>query len=156
MNDAVTSAEMSVFSIAADAKLDPSPINPRWILLGSPSARKKILSVSADEAATILVWDCSSGRFNWFYNIDETAYIIEGSAQLKDSSGKTYSVRAGDLLYFPSGSRVEWFVDSYIRKVAFLRDPHSAKWIFLRSVYRRIMSIMRVKHSSPSKSMFDS
>jgi hypothetical protein len=70
-----------------------------------------------------LVWDCTAGRFNWFYDIDETVYVIEGSALIKNESGEARLVAAGDTILFRAGSRAEWTVDKYIRKIAFFRNP---------------------------------
>src|SRR5476651_2157954 len=93
--------------------LDAAPINPKWILEGKPVARNKVLSTSADGTATTLIWDCTAGRFNWIYSIDETLYILEGSVTLKDPAGNSRLVVAGDTVFFPAGSQAEWTVDSY-------------------------------------------
>ena len=52
--------------------LNPSPIHPSWILEGNPVARNRLISSSADGTASALIWDCTAGRFNWFYDVDET------------------------------------------------------------------------------------
>ena len=107
---------------ASSAELKPSPITSGWILEGTPTARIKVLSTSADGTASTVLWDCTAGKFNWFYNIDETVYVLQGSVTLKDNSG-TRLVGAGESVFFPAGSSAEWTVDSYIKKVAFLRIP---------------------------------
>ncbi len=107
----------------AGVSLDPLPINSAWVLEGSPTANAKVISRSSDGTARTLVWDCSAGRFNWFYDIDETVYVIEGSAHIKNAAGETKLVSAGDTILFRAGSRAEWTVDKYIRKIAFFRNP---------------------------------
>ena len=47
--------------------LEPSPINRDWILEGDPRARAILLSRSADGTASTFIWDCTAGRFNWYY-----------------------------------------------------------------------------------------
>ena len=61
------------------------PVNPAWVLEGNPVARIEHLSSSADGSASTYFWDCTAGRFNWFYNFDETLHILEGSVTLKFS-----------------------------------------------------------------------
>src|SRR5664279_4983395 len=56
--------------------LSSAAINPNWILEGNPVARNKLLFESADGTATTWLWDCTAGRFNWFYDIDETVHLI--------------------------------------------------------------------------------
>ena len=107
----------------AGIKLDPLPIRPEWVLEGAPVTNAKVISNSSDGTARTLVWDCTAGRFNWFYDIDETVYVIEGSAHIKNESGESRLVSAGDTVLFRAGSKAEWTVDKYIRKIAFFRNP---------------------------------
>ncbi len=103
--------------------LEDSAIAEDWIIAGKPVARCKRLSGSADGTSSTWIWDCTAGRFIWNYRIDETAYIIEGSMVIKDQTGRSRTVKAGDTIYFPAGSSAEWTVERYVRKVAFLRAP---------------------------------
>jgi uncharacterized protein len=108
---------------AVQVTLSPSPIRAGWVLEGNPIARNKLLSVSADGAARSYIWDCTAGRFNWFYEADETIYVIEGGVVVKDSSGAVRRLVAGDTFLFPAGARTEWHVETYIRKFAIIRSP---------------------------------
>jgi uncharacterized cupin superfamily protein len=126
---------------AADFRL--SPINPAWILEGKPVARVALLSSSADGTASTYYWDCTAGRFNWFYGFDETLHILEGSVTLKDHVGRSRLVVAGDTVFFPAGSSAEWTVDKYIRKLAFCRTPLPGFLISLRGVARRLKRLAR-------------
>jgi uncharacterized cupin superfamily protein len=110
------------FGIASVA-LSPLPIRPQWILDGTPLAQYKILSTSADGTAKTIVWDCTAGRFNWYYDMDETVYVLEGSVVIKDETGVARRVVSGETIVFHAGARVEWTVERYIRKIAFLRTP---------------------------------
>lgn len=104
--------------------LGPAGINPDWILEGNPVARNHLLSRSADGNASTWIWDCTAGKFNWYYDVDETVYLIEGSVTIKDhATGTPRHVTAGDTVFFPTGSSAEWEVDTYVRKIAFLRAP---------------------------------
>jgi len=116
--------------------LGPAGINPNWILEGNPIARNKLLSQSADGAATSYIWDCTAGRFNWFYDVDETIYVIEGGVVVKDVTGIARRLSAGDTIFFPAGTRAEWHVEDYIRKVAFCRVPLPRPVVLAKRVYR--------------------
>jgi uncharacterized cupin superfamily protein len=122
--------------------LNACPIRAAWILEGNPVARNKVVSASQDGTASTVIWDCTAGRFNWFYSIDETVYVLEGSVRLKDANGSRL-VAAGDSVFFPAGSSAEWTVDTYIRKLAFLRQPLSAKYLKLRDFVRRTKQLLK-------------
>jgi uncharacterized protein len=131
----------AVFS-KADVNLKPSPINPDWIIEGKPEARNAILSRSDDQTACTIVWDCSRGKFNWYYDFDETIHIIEGSVTIEDGHGPARTFGPGDVIFFPAGSHGVWTVDNYVRKVAFCRRilPDAVGMIVkvLRSVKHRL------------------
>ena len=116
--------------------LNPSPIHPEWVIEGNPIARNKVLSSSADGTASTLIWDCSAGRFNWFYDVDETIYVIEGGVVIRDAGGAARRLSAGDTIFFPAGVRAEWHVEDYIRKIAFCRVPLPRPIVFARRGYR--------------------
>jgi|ERR1700733_2301101 uncharacterized cupin superfamily protein len=120
-----------------------NPINSAWILDGTPLARAELLSSSADGTASTYFWDCTAGRFNWFYSFDETFHILEGSVTLKYPSGVSRRVAAGDTVFFPAGSSAEWTVDNYVRKIAFCRTPIPGYLNAARQVARRLKRAMR-------------
>jgi uncharacterized protein len=120
-----------------------NPINAAWILDGQPQARIELLSSSADGTASTYFWDCTAGRFNWFYSFDETFHILEGEVTLKDPAGNSRRVTAGDTVFFPVGSSAEWTVDKYVRKLAFCRVPLPRSLIFARGVARRVKRALR-------------
>jgi uncharacterized cupin superfamily protein len=104
----------------ADISLEPAPIKVSWVLEGDPQARNGLLFKSDDGTAWTMVWDCTAGRFNWFYNCDETAHVLEGSVTVTTEAGTT-TIEAGGAMFFPAGSWATWQVDTYVRKVAFVR-----------------------------------
>jgi len=103
-------SEFSIRSGAAPVAWKLCPIAADWILEGKPIARIELLSSSADGTASTYFWDCTAGRFNWFYSFDETLHILEGSVELKDGAGTPRRVVAGDTILFPAGSQAEWTV----------------------------------------------
>lgn len=115
-----------------------SPINGAWILEGNPLARGKLLSTSTDGMASTFLWDCTAGRFNWYYELDETVYLLEGSVVIKDSMGERHQLRAGDSFLFKAGTQFEWTIEDYVRKVAFCRVPMSRKILAAKRLYQAL------------------
>jgi uncharacterized protein len=115
--------ETSIRIATTPAKFKLQPIQPDWILEGNPIARIELLSSSADGEAGTYYWDCTAGRFNWFYSFDETLCLLEGDVTLKFPTGRSQRVSAGDVIFFPAGASAEWTVDKYVRKLAFCRTP---------------------------------
>ena len=123
-------------------QLGPAPIRAGWILEGNPVARNRFLSTSADRSASTYIWDCTAGRFNWHYDIDETVCVLEGSVLIKDHAGVTRILKAGDTAFFPAGSSAEWNVEAYVRKVAFLRTPLPRSVLLAKRVYHALKRLL--------------
>ncbi len=101
--------------------LAPRPIEPEWIIEGHPRAQCSVLSTSADGLASTLVWECSEGKFNWYYDFDETILILEGSVVLESDSLPPTRYGPGDVIFFRDGAHARWHVESHVRKLAFCR-----------------------------------
>jgi hypothetical protein len=140
------------------SELRDTPIRPAWILEGTPKARTKILSEgSTDGTAFMVMWDCTAGRFNWFYDVDETVYILEGSVALTLPSGATHRLVAGSTYYFAHGTQAQWRVDQYIRKVAFCHAPMSAKLRLAKRMFSTLKRLGRPGSPAEDRSkMFES
>jgi uncharacterized cupin superfamily protein len=103
------------------ADLRPSPIEPSWIISGDPKASNAVLSRSEDGTASTIVWHCTEGMFNWYYDIDETIHILEGAVVLESDTMKPTRFGAGDVVFFKKGAHARWRVDGHVRKIAFCR-----------------------------------
>lgn len=101
----------------------PAPIEPSWILNGTPTARFAEHSHGADDAAITGVWDCTAGEFRWHFGWDETVLILEGEVLVTADDGTERVLRAGDVAYFAAGSWYTWRIDTYLKKLAFCRKP---------------------------------
>jgi uncharacterized protein len=110
-----------VISAAATVELAPAPIDPEWILEGTPEARSKYLIGSCDGVLSIMAWSCTAGRFNWYYSVDETVHVISGEVFVTNERGKECRVGPGDVVFFPAGSRSTWRVPVHVRKLAVCR-----------------------------------
>ena len=108
----------------ANVDLKPSPIEPSWIIEGTPEARSHRLSTSACGTATTLIWSCTKGKFNWYYDLDETIMILEGSTVIESDGMPPKSYGAGDVVFFREGARAKWHIEKYVKKVAFLRQTN--------------------------------
>ncbi len=133
-------------------ELKNSPIRPSWILEGTPTARVAVLSEgSTDGSAFTVMWDCTAGRFNWFYAIDETVHILEGDVILTLPSGATLQLVAGSTHFFGRGTQARWQVDRYVRKVAFCHEPMSAKLMAAQRVFRTLKRVVRLESAPQSR-----
>ncbi|SAL40714.1 cupin [Caballeronia peredens] len=122
-----------------DVLLRPDPIDPAWILEGNPVARSGLWSQSRDTTTSFWVWDCTAGRFNWYFDADETVYVIEGEVIITSEGQEPRSLRAGHAALFYAGTRSEWHVPKYVRKHAILR-PHISKPVLLALKMSRKLS----------------
>jgi uncharacterized protein len=113
------------------------PIHASWILEGLPKARVAVISDgSSDASAFTVMWDCTAGRFNWFYSIDETVYILEGAVTVTFPSGVKRHLTPGSSIFFARGTEAQWQVDNYVRKVAFCHEPMSTKLFLAKRLFR--------------------
>jgi uncharacterized protein len=133
-------------------KFVANPVRAEWILEGSPVARIQLLSTSEDGTASTYFWDCTAGRFNWFYAFDETFHILEGEVTLKDAAGESRRVVAGDTVFFPLGSAAEWTVHQYVRKLAFCRVPVPQMLTTARNMVRSVRRMVGGNSSEKSGS----
>jgi uncharacterized cupin superfamily protein len=101
--------------------LTPRPIEPSWIIEGNPAARSCVLSQSADGLASTIVWECSEGKFNWYYDFDETILILEGAIVLENDAMRPTRYGPGDVIFFKDGAYAKWHVEGRVKKLAFCR-----------------------------------
>lgn len=112
-----------ISNYSALMELTSAPIKPAWILEGTPAARNRVIAPSTDRFGWTMLWDCTAGKFNWHYSLDETVHIIDGSVTVTDSDGTVMVLKPGDIAFFPKGSVAHWHVENYVRKVAYCQKP---------------------------------
>lgn len=61
-------------------------------------------------------WECEPSTFDWEYDTDETAYVLDGKVKVNTPSGEV-EINKGDLVTFPKGLKCTWNVIEKIRKV---------------------------------------
>ncbi|MBR0829105.1 DUF861 domain-containing protein [Bradyrhizobium manausense] len=111
-----------------NVELKPAPIEPSWIIEGNPQASSHALSTSADGTATSLIWHCTEGKFNWYYDFDETIMILEGSIVLESDGLPPKRYGVGDVIFFRDGAHAKWHVEGHVKKIAFCRKT-SPIWL---------------------------
>jgi uncharacterized cupin superfamily protein len=134
------------------ARLAPSAINTDWILEGAPAARSSVLSRSADQTACTIMWECTAGKFRWFYDFDETIHFLEGSVVIDDGDGPR-RLGPGDVVFFPAGSSAVWTVETYVRKLAFCRKILPAPIGAAVKAFRAVRDAMRGGRTAGSSLM---
>ncbi len=141
------------FSIGK-VELASGPIRRSWVLEGNPISCNKLLSYSADGTASTMIWDCTAGRFNWYYDVDETLCVLEGSVIIKDAAGTTHRLGVGDTVFFPAGSHAEWHVEDYVRKVAFIRTPLPGPVVFVKRGFKFLRRVLLGREKNAGPAMF--
>src|ERR1700733_174924 len=131
-----------VFTFPADVELIDAPISPHWITEGTPRARAARLAISADGTSTVMAWSCSAGRFTWNYVLDEALHVISGEAFVTDEKGEVRRLGPGDMVYFPAGSRSNWYIPHEIRKVAFCRQSMPRPLGVMLRTWNKLVDLM--------------
>ena len=102
-----------------DVELLPAPIEPSWIIEGDPQATSCTLSRSTDGLGSNIVWHCTEGKFNWYYDFDETILILEGSIVLESEGMPPKRYGPGDVIFFKDGAHAKWHVEGHVKKLAY-------------------------------------
>jgi uncharacterized cupin superfamily protein len=122
--------------------LAPRPIERSWILEGNPQASCCILSQSADGLATTMVWHCTEGKFNWFYDFDETILILDGSIVLESDGLAPTRYVAGDVIFFRDGAHAKWHVQGHVKKLAFCRKTSPVWFGFALRAFLKLKKVL--------------
>jgi uncharacterized protein len=131
-----------IFADPATVALDPVPIEPGWIVDGTPQARARELARSADGTSVVIAWSCTAGRFNWHYGVDEMVHVISGEVFVTDDGGVERRLGPGDMAFFPAGSRSLWHVPVAVRKLAVCRHALPKSLGFAVRAWRRLIALV--------------
>lgn len=116
-----------------------TPLPPAWILEGNPTARSAPIAKAEDSNLSCGLWDCQAGKFRFIYNCDEIVHILEGEVTIEEK-GATYTLKAGDVAFFPEGLETFWTVPKYVKKFAIFR---SVREPLLDRIYMRVKKIIK-------------
>ena len=136
--------------------LTPRPIEPSWIIEGKPDATWCVLSKSADGLASTMVWHCTAGKFNWYYDFDETILILEGGIVLESDTMPPTRYGPGDVIFFKDGAHARWHIESHVKKLAFCRKTQPVWLGFALRVVLKLKKIMMPAGARPAASLMGS
>jgi hypothetical protein len=142
----------SIETAHCEMVLDASPIEPSWIIEGHPEARSRLVSTSACNTASTLIWSCTEGKFNWYYDFDETIVILEGSIVLESEGMPPKRYGVGDVILFRNGAHAKWHVEKYVKKVAFCHLNSRFPRGFAVHVVKKLKSL--IARTSPAMAAY--
>ncbi|MFM2418703.1 MAG: hypothetical protein RL385_3426 [Pseudomonadota bacterium] len=116
------SASTAVRLPGADDLLEPAPIPADWVREGEPCASSRFLTRSPDGGLATGIWECTPGRFRWFFGVDEVVVILFGSG-IARVGDVVHELKPGVTVYFPVGTESEWTIHQKLRKHFIHRDP---------------------------------
>jgi uncharacterized protein len=148
----VSRALIEVANTATNLK--PSPIEPSWIIEGNPIAQSSLLSKSADGQAWTVVWQCSEGKFHWYYDVDETVLILEGSIVLENDAMHPTRYGPGDVIFFKKDADAKWHVEGHVRKLAFCRKTQPVLLGFALRAFSKIKRTLMPARKLKSTAFF--
>jgi uncharacterized cupin superfamily protein len=107
-------AEPPVAAIpAADAELEPDPLDPDQVIAGDPQTSAAVLATTPSGAESG-VWRCTPGTFR-DVEADETFVVLEGRATIEWDGGAV-EVGPGDVCALAAGTETVWTVHETILK----------------------------------------
>ncbi|MBN2485547.1 MAG: cupin domain-containing protein [Bacteroidales bacterium] len=61
-------------------------------------------------------WSKEVSEFPWFYDDQETCFILEGEAEVSDEKGNIIRFKAGDMVQFEEGLECVWKITRAVKK----------------------------------------
>ncbi len=62
------------------------------------------------------IWTKEVSEFSWFYDDQETCYLLEGDVVVTPDDGAPVEIKKGDLVTFPKGMSCTWNIRSDVKK----------------------------------------
>ncbi|MGE5226945.1 MAG: cupin domain-containing protein [Planctomycetaceae bacterium] len=91
----------------------------------SPGAEREVLT-SADGRYTTGLWEREPDTWSFERPYHEVAVILEGEADIETPDGAVHTVRAGDVLVTPKGSKGTWRIREKLVKFYAIYDAPEA------------------------------
>ncbi len=131
----------NVAGFSTQVELRSAPIDPQWIVEGAPHARNHVLWNSTDRTGWAMVWDCTAGKFEWHYTVDELVHVLEGGMTVTGTDGVPRTYKAGDVVFFPAGIVAHWHIENYVRKLAYCQNQLPGAVGLPLRIARRVMGL---------------
>ena len=93
------------------------------VTAGAPEGSGKVTYQTSDKLVSGGVWGCSPGTFELTFGWDEMFYLLEGEITIEQEGAQPITVRPGDFLMCPEGTKSRWIVKKACKKVFVLRSP---------------------------------
>jgi uncharacterized cupin superfamily protein len=111
-------------SEAGSRTLLPRSIEASCIEEGTPVASCITLTESPDKRLSSGLWECTAGKFKIVFPLDEIVHILDGEVVVREDGQETsYTLRPGDVAYFPMGLVAHWSVPRFVSKFFVVRAP---------------------------------
>ncbi len=114
-------------------------LEPTWIIEGSPVVRALALTNSEDGLFSCGLWDCTAGKFKFIFGYDEIVHIIEGEVTIQQTDAE-YTLRPGDVAFFPKGATTYWTVPHYVKKFCIHRSVQRS---LAGKIHARIRQVLK-------------
>ena len=62
------------------------------------------------------IWEKEKSKFDWYYDDQETCYLLEGEVTVTTKDGKSVNFGAGDLVVFPKDLSCVWDIQKAVKK----------------------------------------
>ena len=62
------------------------------------------------------IWEKEVSKFDWYYDEQETCYLLKGKVTVTAKDGKSVNFGTGDLVVFPKGLDCVWDIKEPVRK----------------------------------------
>lgn len=62
------------------------------------------------------IWTKETSKFDWFYDENESCYLLEGEVTVTTEDGQTVHFGKGDFVVFPEGLGCTWEITKPVRK----------------------------------------
>jgi uncharacterized protein len=62
------------------------------------------------------VWEKEISRFDWYYDVVEECYFLNGKAIVETKDGKRVTFGKGDFVVFPKGLACVWDIKEAVKK----------------------------------------
>jgi len=68
--------------------------------------------------SSLAVWEYEPGEFDWQVDTDQSAWVLEGSAEVDLADGRFLMLQPGSAVFLPRGVHGHWVVKETLRTVA--------------------------------------
>ena len=100
-------------------QLEPDPLDPAQIILGSPEVHS--LTLYEKDGVEAGLWQITPGEVT-DVEATESFMVIEGRAIIEYSDGRAFTVGPGDTHHFQGGEETVWKVEDTLLKTYWIKD----------------------------------